>query len=92
MSQTMSKRRNRAKPSKRPAADFDPDSLIRSLYEDLVEVEALAVHRRRGVHAAAAEAAGTSGRAPGALQRGEELVALHEAAQVAKRSPVRRAR
>jgi len=111
----MTRHRNpRPKVPKRPTPDnFDPGFLIEYLYEDLVEVEALAVTADEAVTNLPPKPRGrygrtlarlytlvskTSGRAQGALERGEELVALHaahRAAQVArttKRSPVRRAR
>jgi hypothetical protein len=108
----MSKHRNpRARLPKRPSPDnFDPGVLIALLYDDLVEVEALAVTadeavtnlpvRPRGRHGRTLArlytlVGKTSGRAQAALERGEELVALHaahRAARVSKRSPARRAR
>jgi hypothetical protein len=97
--------------SKPPSPDnFDPGLLINQLYEDLVEVEALAVTADQAVSELPPRPPGkygktlarlytlvgkTSGRAQGALERGEELVALraaHLAARVPKRSPTRRAR
>ena len=106
----MSKHRNpRARLSKRPIPDnLDPGFLIQYLYEDLVEVEALAVTadeavtnlppRPQGRHGRTLArlytlVGKTSGRAQAALERGEELVALHAAhrtAQAPKRT--RRAR
>jgi hypothetical protein len=83
--------------------------LIHQLYEDLVEVEALAVTADEAVTGLPPRPRGkygrtlarlytlvgkTSGRAQGALERGEELVAMRAAqlvARVPKRSPVRRA-
>ena len=108
----MSKHRNpRARLPKRPSPDnFDPGVLIALLYDDLVEVEALAVTADEAVTNLPPRPRGkygrtlarlytlvgkTSGRAQGALERGEELVALHAAhlaAQAPKRSPARRAR
>jgi len=108
----MSKHRNpRARLPKRPSPDnFDPGVLIALLYDDLVEVEALAVTadeactqlppRPRGKYGRILArlytlVGKTSGRAQGALERGEELVALHAAhlaAQAPKRAPARRAR
>ncbi len=108
----MRKHRNpQARLSKRPAPDnFDPGILINQLYEDLVEVEALAVTADEAVTQLPPKPRGkygrtlarlytlvgkTSGRAQGALERGEELVAMraaHLAARVPKRSPARRAR
>ena len=108
----MPKHRNpRASVSKRPTPDnFDPGVLINQLYEDLVEVEALAVTADEAVTQLPARPRGkygrilarlytlvakTSGRAQGALERGEELVAMRAAqlaARVPKRSPTRRAR
>ena len=104
----MSKHRNpRARLPKRPTPDnFDPGFLIQYLYEDLVEVEALAVTADEAVTNLPAKPRGrygktlarlytlvgkTSGRAQTALERGEELVALH-AAHRAAQSPKRRAR
>jgi hypothetical protein len=103
----MAKHRNpRPKVSKRPLPD-NPDVeagiLIRLLYEDLVEVEALAVTADEAVTNLPPSPRGkygrtlarlytlvgkTSGRAQGALERGEELVAL----RAAKLAPKRRAR
>ena len=88
---------------------FAPGVLIARLYEDLVEVEALAVGAaeavtqlprpqgkyKRTMARLYTLVGKTSGRAHGALERGEELVALraaHLTAQAAKRSLVRRAR
>jgi hypothetical protein len=104
-------RNPRARLPKRPTPDnFDPGVLIALLYDDLVEVEALAVTadeaatnlppRPRGKHGRTLArlytlVGKTSGRAQGALERGEELVALHAAhleARVPKRAPARRAR
>jgi hypothetical protein len=101
----------RASVSKRPSPDNPAaDLLIAQLYEDLVEVEALAVTADEAVTQLPSRPRGkygrtlprlytlvgkTSGRAQGALERGEELVALPAAqlvAQVPKRSPARRAR
>jgi hypothetical protein len=108
----MTRHRNpRARLPKRPSPDnFDPGVLITLLYDDLVEVEALAVTadeavtnlppRPRGKHGRTLArlytlVGKTSGRAQGALERGEELVALHAAhltARVPKRVTARRAR
>jgi hypothetical protein len=108
----MSKHRNpRPKVSKQPSPDnFDTSLLINQLYEDLVEVEALAVTADEAVTELPPRPRGkygrilarlytlvgkTSGRAQGALERGEELVAMRAAqlvARVPKRSPARRAR
>lgn len=107
----MGKHRNpRARVSKRPTPDnFDTGLLINQLYEDLVEVEALAVTADEAVTQLPPKPRGkygktlarlytlvgkTSGRAQGALERGEELVAMRAAqlkASVMKRSPARRA-
>jgi hypothetical protein len=106
-----SHRNPRPRLSKRPTPDnFDPGLLINQLYEDLVEVEALAITADEAVTELPPRPRGkygrtlarlytlvskTSGRAQGALERGEELVALRAAQLVArapKRSPVRRAR
>jgi len=98
----MTRHRNpRPKVSKRPTPD-NPDAetgiLIRLLYEDLVEVEALAVTADEAVTNLPPRPRGkygktlarlytlvgkTSGRAQGALERGEELVALRAAQLVA---------
>lgn len=108
----MTRHRNpRARLPKRPSPDnFDPGVLIALLYDDLVEVEALAVTadeactqlppRPRGKYGRILArlytlVGKTSGRAQGALERGEELVALHAthlAARVPKQSTARRAR
>jgi hypothetical protein len=108
----MKKHRNpRPKVSKQPSPDnFDTGILINQLYEDLVEVEALAVTADEAVTELPPRPRGkygrtlarlytlvgkTSGRAQGALERGEELVALRAAqlvARVPKRTPARRAR
>jgi hypothetical protein len=108
----MSKHRNpRARLPKRSTPDnFDPGVLIALLYDDLVEVEALAVTADEAVTNLPPRPRGrygrtlarlytlvgkTSGRAQGALERGEELVALHAAhlaARVPKRSSACRAR
>lgn len=104
-------RRTKARPSKQPTQDFDPGLLIRLLYDELVEVEALAVtadeaatnlpssptgKHKRTLARLFTLVAKTSGRAQGALERSEELVALHDAylatLRAAKRSSVRRAR
>jgi len=103
----MSKHRNpRARLPKRPTLDnFDPGFLIRYLYDDLVEVEALAVTADeavtqlpspRGKYAKILArlytlVGKTSGRAQGALERGEELIALH-ATHLQARVPKRHAR
>jgi len=109
---TVRKHRNpRPRLSKQPAPDnFDPGILINQLYEDLVEVEALAVTADEAVTQLPPKPRGkygktlarlytlvgkTSGRAQGALERGEELVAMRAAqlaARVPKRSSARRAR
>ena len=86
-------RNPRARLPKRPTPDnFDPGFLIQYLYEDLVEVEALAVTADEAVTNLPVRPRGkygrtlsrlytlvgkTSGRAQAALERGEELVALH---------------
>jgi hypothetical protein len=108
----MSKHRNpRARLLKRPSPDNpELDMLIANLYEDLVEVEALAVTADEAVTQLPPCPRGkygktlarlytlvgkTSGRAQGALERGEELVALQTAqrmTKVPKRSQARRAR
>ena len=108
----MAKHRNpRPKVSKQHSPDnFDTGILIHQLYEDLVEVEALAVTADEAVTELPPRPRGkygrtlarlytlvgkTSGRAQGALERGEELVAMRAAqlvARVPKRSPARRAR
>lgn len=107
-------RNPRARLPKRPSPDnFDPGVLIALLYDDLVEVEALAVTADEACTQLPPRPPGkygrtlarlytlvgkTSGRAQGALERGEELVALHAAhlkarvPKTAKRSPARRAR
>jgi len=104
----MSKHRNpRARLPKRAAPhNFDPGFLIQYLYEDLVEVEALAVTadeavtnlppRPQGKHGRTLArlytlVSKTSGRAQTALERGEELVALR-AAQLVAQIPKRRGR
>lgn len=104
----MAKHRNpRPKVPKRPSPD-NPELgiLIALLYEDLVEVEALAVTADEAVTNLPPRPRGkygktlarlytlvgkTSGRAQGALERGEELVALDTARLVAQ-VPKRRAR
>jgi len=90
------KHRNpRARLSKRPTPDnFDTSILINHLYEDLVEVEALAVTADEAVTQLPPRPRGkygrtlarlytlvgkTSGRARGALEPGKELVALRAA-------------
>ena len=106
----MAKHRNpRPKVPKRPPPD-NPDAetgvLIALLYEDLVEVEALAVTADEAVTNLPPRPRGkygrtlarlytlvgkTSGRAQVALERGEELVALDTTRLVAQ-APRRRAR
>ena len=103
----MSKHRNpRARlPETALPDNFDPGFLIEHLYEDLVEVEALAVTADEAVTNLPPRPRGrygrtltrlytlvgkTSGRAQAALERGEELGALH-AAHRAARSPKRKA-
>lgn len=98
----------RKRTAKRVATDLDTGILINLLYEDLVEVEALAITADEAVTQLPSRPRGrygrtlsrlytlvgkTSGRAQGALERGEELVALR-AAQLAARvaKPARRAR
>jgi hypothetical protein len=86
--------------------DAETGVLIRLLYEDLVEVEALAVTadeavtnlppRPRGKYGKTLArlytlVSKTSGRAQGALERGEELIALR-AAQLVTQIPKRRVR
>lgn len=106
----MSKHRNpRARLPKRPTPDnFDPGFLIEYLYEDLVEVEALAVTADEAVTNLPPRPRGrygrtlarlytlvskTSGRAQAALERSEKLVALHAAHRAAQASKhARRAR
>jgi len=104
-------RRTKAKPPKRPTQDFEPGLLIKLLYDELVEVEALAVtadeaatnlppsptgKHRRTLARLFILVAKTSGRPQGALERSEELVALHDAhvaaIRAAKRSSAHRAR
>jgi hypothetical protein len=99
----MKKHRNpRPRLSKRPTPDnVATGILIRHLYEDIVEVEALAIAAdecvtnlppfptgkyKRTLARLYSLVGKTSGRAQGALERGEELVALHEAHVAAKRS------
>jgi hypothetical protein len=103
----MKRHRNpRPRLPKRPTPDnpdAETDVLIRLLYEDLVEVEALAVTADEAVTNLPPRSRGkygktlarlytlvskTSGRAQGALERGEELVALR-AAQLMARIPKR---
>ena len=103
----MAKHRNpRPKVPKRPLPDNPQlDVLIALLYEDLVEVEALAVTADEAVTNLPPRPRGkygktlarlytlvgkTSGRAQGALERGEELVALNTTRLVAQ-VPKRRA-
>jgi len=85
----------RARLSKRPTPDnFDPGVLIALLYEDLVEVKALAITADECVTSLPPRPSGkygrtmarlytlvgkTAGRASAALERGEELVALRAA-------------
>ena len=103
----MAKHRNpRPRLSKHvPPDNFDPGLLINQLYEELVEVEALAITADEAVTNLPARPRGrygktlarlytlvgkTSGRAQGALERAEELVALRTArlvARVPKRQP-----
>ena len=105
----MAKHRNpRARLPKRPAPDnLDAEAgvLIQLVYDDLVEVEALAITADEAVTNLPARPRGrygktlarlytlvgkTSGRAQGALERAEELVALRTArlvARVPKRQP-----
>lgn len=105
----MAKHRNpRARLPKRPSPDNpDPGVLIALLYEDFVEVEALAVTADEAVTQLSPFPSGkykrtlarlytlvgkTSGRAQGAPERGEELVAQIAAIRAGKRSPMRRVR
>jgi hypothetical protein len=96
-------RRTKARPSK-PTQDFDPGILISLLYDDLVEVEAIAVtadecvtslppsptgKHRRTLARLFTLVAKTSGRAQGALERVEELVVLHDAHLAAIRAAKR---
>jgi hypothetical protein len=104
-------RNPRPKVSKQPSPDnVDTGLLINQLYEDLVEVEALAMSADEAVSELPPRPRGkygrilarlytlvgkTSGRAQGALERGEELVAMRTAqlvARVPKRSPARPSR
>lgn len=95
-------RRTKARPSKRPTHDIDPSILttISLIYDDLVEVEALAVTADEAVTNLPPSPTGkhkrtlarlftlvgkTSGRAQSALERGEELVAQIAAARAGKR-------
>jgi hypothetical protein len=90
----MSKSKPKARPSARPAQDFDPGYLIQRLYDDLVEVEALAITADECVNSLPPFPSGkykrtlarlftlvgkTSSRACAALERSEELVALRAA-------------
>jgi hypothetical protein len=92
----MTRHRNpRPRLPKRPSPDnFDPGILIARLYDDLVEIEGLAVTADEACTPRPPRPPGkygrilarlyalvgkTSGRAQGALERGEELVALHAA-------------
>jgi len=95
-----SHRNPRPRLSKPPSHDnFDPGVLIRLLYEDLVEVEALAITADECVTSLPPAPAGkykrtlarlytlvgkTAGRATAALERGEELVARRAAHLVAQ--------
>ena len=87
-------RKPKARLSKRPTQDFDPGDLIDRLYDDLVEVEALAVIADECVNSLPSSPSGkykrtmarlytlvskTSGRAQVVLERVEELVALFAA-------------
>jgi hypothetical protein len=95
----MSKRNHRAKSPKRPSDNLDPGILIRLLYDDLVEVEALAITADEAVTSLPPSPKGkhkrtlarlftlvgkTSSRACAALERGEELVAMRTAQLVAR--------
>ena len=92
----MSKHRNpRPKVPKRPTPDNpDPGVLATLLYDDLVEVEALAItadecvtmlppfpsgRHKRTLNRLYTLVGKTAGRASAALERGEELVTLREA-------------
>ena len=96
-------RRTKTRPSKQPTQDIDPAILttIALVYDDLVEVEALAVtadeavtnlppsptgKHKRTLARLFTLVAKTSGRAQGALERSEELVALIAAARDGKRA------
>jgi hypothetical protein len=102
------RKQHKPRASKRqPAADFDPSVPIARLYDDLVEVEALAVtadeaatmlpptpsaKRKRILARLTTLVSKTCSKACAALERVEELVALHAAHLAArKRSPVGRA-
>lgn len=105
-------RKPRPRLPKPPTPDnFDPGFLIRRLYDDLVEIEALAVTADEAVTMLPPNPTGkkhkqtvarlyslvgkTASRVFAALERGEELVAMHAAylaARTGKRSPARRAR
>jgi hypothetical protein len=103
-------RKPRPKISKRPTPDnldVETGVLIQLVYDDLVEVEALAVTadeavtnlpvRPRGRYARTLArlytlVGKTSGRAQGVLERVEELVTLHVARRAAQAVPRRRAR
>ena len=90
---------SRKRIAKRPAADnFDPGLLIGLLYDDLVEVEALAITADEAVTMLPSRPRGkygrtmarlytlvgkTAGRASAALERGEELIALRVAHEAA---------
>jgi hypothetical protein len=106
----MKKPRNRRAKQPAPGA-FNPGVLLALLYDDLAEVEALAVTADEAVTNLPPKPRGkygrtmarlftlvakTSGRAQGALERSEELVALHDANRAAvrnaRRAPARRAR
>jgi hypothetical protein len=101
----MSNHRNpRQRLSKQPSPDnFDPGVLLSLLYEDLVEVEALAITADECVTSLPPAPSGkykrtmvrlytlvgkTAGRVSAALERGEDLVALR-AAQLAAQVPKR---
>jgi len=96
-------KRKRAVKRPSPNLDLVTGMLINQLYEDLVEVEALAVTADEAVTNLPPRPRGkygktlarlytlvgkTSGRAQGALERGEELVAMR-AAQLAAQAPKR---
>jgi len=92
--------------------NFDPGLLIDRLYRDLVEIEAIAVTADEAVTMLPPNPSGkthrqtlsrlyvlvsqTSSKANAALERSQELVALHDAhlaaIRAARRSPARRAR
>ena len=96
----MAKHRNpRPRLSKHvPPDNFDPGLLINQLYEELVEVEALAITADEAVTQLPPRPSGkygrtmarlytlvgkTAGRASAALERGEELIALRVAHEAA---------